>query len=209
MTRRVSRSGGAIAPALLLLAVAGCGILPKLAEPVDLYLLTPKTTHEADLPEADWQLVVEKPVAAAGIDTARIAVQRSPYTLEYFARSGWTDTAPAMVQTLLIESFESTGKIVGVGREAIGLRPDYILKTDLREFQAIYTAGDGVPEVLVRMNAKLVGMPDRKIIASRTTEARVKAEGTRFIDVIAAFDAALGRTIKDIVAFTLTAAPPE
>ncbi len=182
-----------------------CGILPKVAEPVDLYTLTPKTTYPEDLPDVDWQLVVEKPVAAATIDTTRIAVQRGPYSIEYFARASWSDHATVMVQTLLIESFESTGKIVAVGREAVGLRPDYILKTDLREFEAVYADAEAVPDVLVRMNAKLVQMPERKIVASKTVEKRVTAEGTAFTDVIAAFDTALGRTLKEVVVFTLTA----
>ena len=53
----------------------------------------------------------------------------------------WTDNAPLMVQTLLIESFESTRSIIAVGREAVGLRPDYVLHTDLREFDATYDDG--------------------------------------------------------------------
>ena len=39
-----------------------------------------------------------------------------------------------MVQTLLVESFENTGKIVAVARKATDIRADYVLKTDLREF---------------------------------------------------------------------------
>ncbi len=188
-----------------MLAISACELLPRVSEPVDLYTLTPKTSYDDSLGRVDWQLVVEKPYAAAGIETARIAVQRSPYTLEYFARSSWTDNAPAMVQTLLVESFESTGKIVAVGREAVGLRPDYILVSDLREFEAIYTEGDPIPEVYVRMNAKLVEMPDRRIIASLTTEKKVKAEGPDFKQVIVAFDDALGKVLKEIVTFTLKA----
>ncbi len=191
------------------LVLAGCNILPKVSEPVDLYTLTPKTTYGGDVPKVDWQLVVEEPVAAAGIDTARIALSHTPFTLEYYADAAWTDNAPAMVQTLLIESFESTGSIVAVGREAIGLRPDYVLKTDLREFQAAYEGSKAIPVVVVRMNAKLVEMPQRRIIASNTFEERVPAAGTTFPDVLAAFDEALGQVIKGIVVFTLTAPLPE
>ena len=70
-----------------------------------------------DLPRVDWQLIIETPVAAAGLNTSRIALQRSPVTLEYYANANWTDVAPLMVQTLLIESFENSGKIVAVSRD--------------------------------------------------------------------------------------------
>lgn len=183
---------------------AGCGILPEVSKPVKLYTLTPKTTFPDDLPSVDWQLVVETPTAPAGIDTARIALQRSAYTLEYFADSGWTDRAPEMVQTLIVESMESTNKIIGVGMESIGIKPDYLLKTDLREFQAVYAEGSEIPFVHVRVSILLVRMPDRRIVASTSTEQKVEAAGTGFTDIIDAFDTALGSVLRDIVVFTLT-----
>jgi cholesterol transport system auxiliary component len=186
-------------------ALAACGVIPKVNEPVNLYTLTPKTTYPDNLAKVDWQLVVETPVAAASLDTPRIALQRTPFTFEYYAESAWTDNAPAMVQTLLIESFESTKRISAVGREAIGLRPDFILKTDLREFEAIYKGDNPVPTVWVRMNAKVVQMPDRRIIASETFGSEMPAKGGALKDVVEAFDEALGRVLKQIVLFTLAA----
>ena len=108
--------------------LAGCSILPKVQDPTTLYTLTPKNTFPPDLPSVNWQLVVELPTAAAGIDSSRIALSHDPFTLEYYAKAAWTDNAPGMVQTLLIESFERTGKIVAVGPECrrpqAGLHPE-------------------------------------------------------------------------------------
>jgi cholesterol transport system auxiliary component len=180
-------------------------VLSSYATPLDQYTLSPKTTFKDPPPQVDWQLVVEKPIAAAGIDTARVALSRNPYQVEYFAKAAWTDNAPSMVQTLLIDSFQNTGSIVGVGREAIGLRPDYLLKTDLREFQANYRDADPIPEIHVKMIARLVKLPERRIIASMTADRKSKAAGTKFTDVVDAFDDALGGVIKQIVIFTLKA----
>src|SRR3546814_7762079 len=85
------------------LALGGCEILPQVSTPTDLYTLTPKTSFGNGLPKVNWQLIIELPVAAAGLDTVRIALQHTPYTMEYYARAAWTDNAPAMVQTLLIQ----------------------------------------------------------------------------------------------------------
>ncbi|HWA43446.1 MAG TPA: ABC-type transport auxiliary lipoprotein family protein [Hypericibacter adhaerens] len=190
---------------MTLLPLAGCGVLSQYSTPLDQYTLSPKTTFQNPPPKVDWQLVVEKPIAAAGIDTARVALSRNPYQVEYFAKAAWTDNAPSMVQTLMIDSFQNSGAIVGVGREAIGLRPDYLLKTDLREFQANYRDADPVPEIHVKMIARLVKLPERRIIASMTADRRAKAAGTKFTDVVDAFDEALGGVIKQIVVFTLRA----
>jgi len=194
-----------VAAAAAFAFVAGSCALPGGGEPPQLYTLTPKSTFEASLPRVDWQLVVERPVASAGINTQRIAVQRSPVTLDYFARASWTDQAPALVQTLLIESFENSGKIRAVTRESSQLRADYILQTELREFQAEYDKTGQPPQVHVRLNGKLIRMPDRTIIANQTADRLVRAEKSDMENVILAFDDALGKVMKQMVEWALVA----
>jgi len=190
-----------------LLALAGtlpgCGLLPEVGQAVELYTLTPKTSYGESVEDVDWQLIVELPNAPTSLDTPRIALQRSPFTLEYYANVAWTDNAPVMVQTLIIESFESTRSITSVGREGVGLRPDYVLKTDLREFEAIYEEGSPNPIIWVRINAKVVKMPERRIVSSATFERREAAAGTKLPEIISAFDDALGHVLKKVVVFTL------
>ena len=205
MKRREVLQGGLLGGLVML---TGCNLLPKVQEPTTLYTLTPKTTFPDNLPAVNWQLVVELPTASAGIDSSRIALTHDPFTLEYYAKASWTDNAPGMVQSLLIESFERTGKIVAVGPESAGLRPDYILKTDLREFQANYRNGDPLPTVSVRVSAKLVAMPQRRIVRAIDTDKSVKATGPKFEDVLTAFDDALGHVLKEIVVYTLTTPAP-
>jgi len=192
-----------VALAAAALALGGCsGIVPGLdAPPPRIYDLTPKSTYPEDLPTVDWQLIVETPTSAASLNTARIAVRQSMTTLDYFERAVWTDVAPAMVQTLLIESFENTGRIVAIGRESIGLRSDYVLKVELREFQA--ELGEGTPEAHVRLIARLVEMPEREIVDWTSTDQRTPADSAGMDDIVAAFDRALGSALKDVVIWTL------
>ena len=55
-----------------------------------------------------------------------------------------------MVQTLMVESFDNFRCVVSVGRDTIGLRADYVLKSELREFQAEYAGvedGETAPDL--------------------------------------------------------------
>lgn len=192
--------------ALPVVALApGCSLpVPGQGPPPDFYRLTPKSTFQEDLPEAEWQLVLEPPVADAGLNTTRIALQRSPTQIEYYARAGWADRAPLMIQTLMVESFENSHKIVSVGRESIGLRADFILKSELRELQAVYFNGtNGLPEAWVSINAKLVQMPRRAIVASQSFDSRVTAEADSLPEIIRAFDEAAGKVLRRLVEWTL------
>ena len=189
----------------LTVVLSGCeGLVPTLGgPPANLYTLTPKNTFTKELQGVRWQLVVDEPLASGGLNIDRIALRHSPTELKYFARARWTERAPRMVQTLMVESFENSGAIVAVGRKAIGLRSDYNLITELREFQAEYFESDDVPTVRVRLNAKLVKQPRRAIVASRTFESTIKSEGKAMRNVIRAFDQALGKVLRHTVEWTI------
>lgn len=186
-------------------ALSGCGVgelLPGQGPPPRLFRLSPKSTFDADLPTVDWQLVIEEPISPTGLSTTRIPLQRRAVELEYYARANWTDRAPAMVHTLAVESFENSNRIVAVGRESLGLRSDFILKLDLREFQTEYS-GKGPPDAHVRLNAKLVQMPQRTIIGSQRFTRRITAKADTLEDIVEAFDDALGKVLKELVTWTL------
>ena len=207
---KFGRGGTSTWAALLVLALAlgisGCSLSGMLAgdSPAPkLFVLSPKSTFANDIPKVTAQLVVEAPIASEGLNTHRIALRHSPLTLDYFAGARWTERVPLLVQTLLVESFENTKKIVSVARQGIDLRADYVLKTELREFQAEYGGGNAAPEVWVRLNAKLVRMPARIIVASETFEARLTAGGTTMTDVVYAFDETLNKVLKKSVTWTM------
>ena len=187
----------------------GCGVLPFDKPAPDLYVLTPKSTFNTDLPSVDWQLTVELPLADAGINTSRIATRKNLVSIDYFQGANWIDTAPRMVQTLLVESFENSNRIIGVGRQSAALRADYTLLMELREFQAEYKGGESSPSAHVRLNAKLVRLPQRAIVATKNADFFVKAKVGGLGEVVRAFDEALGKALKVVVEWTLTAVPPK
>ena len=183
-------------------ALGGCGVIPKVNDPVPLYTLSAVSAFGQSLPKVDWQLVVGTPVASADLNTTRIALTRSPGVIEYFANGAWADYAPVLLQGKLIESFEAS-KAVSVGRDAVGLRPDYVLHSDLRDFQAEYAGA--VPTAHLRLSAKLVRMPDRRIVANILSEQKLPAAGNSLAEIVAAFDRAAAQAFEEVVVKFLTA----
>lgn len=200
----MSRLARLLLPAALVVAGAGCqSLIPGATRDAPrLYELSPKSTFDPSLPRIRGQLVVETPEAASGLTTSKIAVKQKVTTLDYYARAEWSDLAPRLVQTKLIESFENSGRIVGVGREGAGLRSDYILKSELRHFEAqLY---DSVkPKIRIVINVKLVKMPDREIVANRSFERTHDANNADIDALIEAFDEALGGALKRIVEWSI------
>ena len=93
------------------------------------------------------------------------------------------------------------GTIVAVGRQAIGLRADYSLLTEIREFQAEKMGGG---KVRVRINAKLIRQPRQIIVQSRSFEATMPDPSLQDMNAtINAWDEALGSVLRKIVEWTI------
>jgi cholesterol transport system auxiliary component len=201
LARRSLIRAVAAAPALL---IAGCGgLLPQPGQPPQLYILRRNAAMPADLPNVSQQLLVALPVASAGLDTERIALSRSPVTIDYFANAAWTDHAPALVQSVLVDGFEATGKIIGVARDSGALRADYLLISELRRFEAVYDAGAGTPTIRVELALRLVRMPDRIIVGGHEAGQSVAASDNSTTPIVAAFEQALNDIMGELVAWTL------
>jgi len=195
---RVSRR---CVPSVLALAMAGCATLLGIGPPPHLYRVTPKSTYP-NLPHPAVQLLIDVPLAPAGLDTARIALSRSAISIDYFADSEWTDRLPRLVQTALLESFENSRAITAIDRESIGLRADFILKTEIRHFEALYDSLNAPPVVWAAIIARLVSSSGREIVAQSSFERRHPAAANEIPQIVLAFDEALGGTMEDIVVWT-------
>lgn len=194
-------------------ALAGCaGLLPGGDTASTLYGLKAPTNVSVSSLNPQWQLIVEEPLAERALDTDRIAVYSGPHALQYFTGARWTDRAPRMVQDLIVETFEHAGLHMSATRQSVAVRPNVALISDLRDFEAQINAtgadGEGgaiVPEVVVRISAKIVWLDGRTILDGRTFEARGMAASDKVSDVVRAMNQAAQGVVHDIVVWSAAA----
>lgn len=190
--------------ASLLLALAGCGgILPQPAPPPLLFRLTPASQFSAPARVVPVQLAIDAPSAEAALDTTRIALTRSPTTLDYFADSAWSDRLSSVLQAGLVASFDKADRIAAVAPQGGALRVDVMLVTTLHHFEAVY-GEKAAPTWRVELMAKLVRMPERTLIAARAFSAEAPAERNAIPAIVDAANAAWQRVASDIVDWTAT-----
>src|ERR1700733_4710411 len=104
------------------LALAGCGsLLGPSNPPAQIYRLQPDFPPSgAEGPPDSWQLAVSAPDVSRTLETDRIALLRGA-RMDYYADAQWNDSVPRLVQQLLVEAFEKSGRIPAVARESGGL----------------------------------------------------------------------------------------
>lgn len=195
--------------AIGLALMSGCSALSALSgagASLDAYTLSP-VAATATPASGRRHLVVELPTAGGALATDRILIKPMPLQAQYLPDGRWTEPTPALVQTLLVASFQNLGGFRLVGRSGAGLMPDYTLMTELQDFQVEPTGSKPTP-LIVRINANmtLIRESDRRIIASRGFSATAEVATDATPDLINGFDGAFQRMLQDVVEWTVSSA---
>lgn len=198
-----------ITPFLLSFSVAllaGCGAISsvsKAGEELDAYTLSP--AEGSGTPAGgSGHLIVELPSSAGALASDRILIKPVPYQAQYLPGGRWSEPTPALLQTLLVGSFQNLGGFRLVGRTANGLNPDYTLMTELQDFHVEPVSLEPQQYAIrIKMMMTLIRESDRRIIASRSFSATetVGTDDTRTL--VGGFDRALEKVLQEIVAWTV------
>jgi cholesterol transport system auxiliary component len=180
-------------------SVTGCGLI---GPPPRQFTLTPVADFPRGLLPVKWSVVVDEPTAARQIDTSRIALMSGPFEVEYYADVEWTDSAPAMVQLLLVQSFQNTGRLPVVAPSRQTFATDFLLLSNLRKFQ-VENDLSGTPQATVVIEATLLRMPRRSPVATARFEKATRINSKSTETVTAAFDASLGDVMRRVVDWTI------
>lgn len=188
--------------ATMLLPALGFGLAACGSKAVnDTFDLTASVSDVATTASArSRQLLVADPSALKALDSEQILVRVSGAEIRYLSQSQWSDRLTRVVQSKLVEAFENTGRLGGVGRPGQGLAIDFQLITDVRAFEIAAEGGDrGVVEI----SAKLLNDRNGTVKAQRVFRAEVPSTGSDNASYVAALDRAFARVTGDIVAWTL------
>lgn len=191
-----------LAALLLALPLAACSSLLNVQRtPFTIY--SPKLVAPAQAAAAApvaWQLAVETPLASDALDTVRIVVMPRPGVIEVYPGARWSDSAPALLRNLVVQGFENSNRITGVGSSASGLRADYALGITLHDFQLEM---DGGAHAVIRLQARLLDYTTNRVLAAQAFGVETPAGGSDAAAAFAAFDAALNRLVPQLVDWTV------
>jgi len=199
-SRRLLLVGGAS------MALSACSGLIGPSGDMQLYVLKPDVPKVTG-PAVGWRLSVSRPEAPQSLDTNRIAISRSPTTMDYYANAVWTDRVTDLVQDWTVTAFERCGRIASVAEDTVGAHADYDLNVEIGDFQARYDAPDGPPVAVVRLHVKLLTKLRQNILGDYETVHETTASQNSIDAAVLAFDASFAAALGDLVNWTLRTAP--
>lgn len=189
------------------LGLGGCGGLLEAPEPRPIYVMRPEFPALA-APKVTWSLALVRPNAPGALDTDRIAILQPGGVMDYYAKAQYADALPSLVETALLEAFERSAALPGVGRTAEGIHSDYHLYTDIKNFEARYNVADGVPDAMVTLSVRLVTSRGRISVGTTSITKTVAASANSIPAATAALATALAGVAGEIVNWTLAFPPP-
>ncbi|CAK7256450.1 ABC-type transport auxiliary lipoprotein family protein [Shinella yambaruensis] len=193
------RNGTAARAALVAVLAAMLAACGSTQAKNDTFALTSVAT--ADGPSArSRQILVPPPSALKALDGEQIVIRPSASEIQYLAGAQWSDSLSKMVQAKLVQAFENTGRLGGVGMPGQGLAIDYQIVTDIRAFE-VQTAG--ADAAVVEISAKLLNDRNGTVRAQKVFRATVPVGGTGNPAFVKALDAAFAAVTADIVGWTL------
>lgn len=121
----------------------------------------------------------------------------------YIKGSRWVSSASVLFDEAVTRAFDGAGgpaRLIGRGEV---VRADYVLKLDVRSFEARYDHGaKAAPTVVLVVHADLDRVNDRAAVGSRTFSIEVPASDNRVSAIATAFDQATTKVLGDLVLWT-------
>lgn len=191
----IFRAGQAFVLVLALAGLSSCGSKAK----DDTFALSavpeiagPKAAHK--------QILIPEPAALKALDSEQIVIRITPSEIQYLGGARWNDRLPKMVQAKLVEAYENSGRLGGVGKPGEGLAIDYQIVTDIRAFQIEKAGGD---HAHIELSVKVLNDRNGAVRAQKVFAADAPVSGAGNRAFVAALDAAFARITADIVGWTL------
>lgn len=147
------------------------------------------------------QILVPEPRALEALATNKIAVKPTAITLSYYPSVALEDSAPKVLQRILLDTFQNTGRVRAVGLPGQSLLINYQVVTEVRAFQAETYEGD---RARVEVAVKLLDDSNGRVVRDRIFTTVVPMSGDGAESAAIGLNEAAQRLASDVVAWTLT-----
>jgi cholesterol transport system auxiliary component len=181
-------------------AIVACTILPE-PRPYDVYRMPPSRIEASADASVDWSLRITRPASNELLGSSQIPVLPDRHRLIVYEGARWSSPAPVLWRDHLLDAFHNDGRVRRLSTDAQMLKADIELGGMLHAFQAEYHNGD--PAVVIRLDAHLVDVADRRILAGRRFEITEPVHGKQVPKVVEAFGRACDRLASEIILWTL------
>lgn len=182
-----------IVAGLMLLTLSACGGGRAAPQLYTITATTPVVKGCANGPS----IKLFEPQVAPGLESPRIVVVDRPQHQTFYNGVRWNAPAGRMLQNALVDAFERSGMFSLVTTDDSGTRTDWLVETQLRDFQVDKSGVS--PKVVVRLTASLIRANNRQVVMSLPLESSADVSGRNIEGIIDTFNSQMGLITQEML----------
>ncbi|WOC14875.1 ABC-type transport auxiliary lipoprotein family protein [Pseudochrobactrum sp. MP213Fo] len=186
---------------------AGLGLVVLLAgctstTPLDTFSLSSSPQVQIAQQRKNVQILVPTPAALKALDSENIVVHNAPGSITYLKGAQWGDRLTNLVQARLVQAFENSNAVGGVGRPGDGLAINYQVQAELRDFGI--NASSSPQSAKIELAVRVLNDKTGEVRSTRIFTATAPVSGAGNQAYIRALDAGFADVTKQIVAWVVS-----
>ena len=192
---------------LFLVATACVTVSPGSDRVVHTYVLQPAPQIVRASAPCDDTLLVSPPRALTGHDSRRMLYTEQPYELRHFVYNEWSDRPAVMLEPLIVQAMESTGRFRAVVGISNGIMPDFRLDTRIVGMYQDFSTDPSLARVTLRF--QLIDLDERTVLATSLFEEVEPAPSDDPYGGVIAINVALTRVLERAAQFVYDVQLPD
>ena len=148
------------------------------------------------------QILVPTPAALKALDSENIVIHDAPGSITYLKGAQWGDRLTNLVQARLVQAFENSNAVGGVGRPGDGLAINYQVQADLRDFGI--NASSSPQTARIELAVRVLNDKTGEVRATRVFTSTAPVSGAGNKAYIRALDAGFNDVTRQIVAWVVS-----
>lgn len=177
--------------------LAGCAS----STPLDTFSLSTSQVQVAQK-RKNVQILVPTPAALKALDSENIVIHDAPGSITYLKGAQWGDRLTNLVQARLVQTFENSNAVGGVGRPGDGLAINYQVQADLRDFGI--NASSSPQTARIELAVRVLNDKTGEVRATRVFTSTAPVSGAGNKAYIRALDAGFNDVTRQIVAWVVS-----
>lgn len=169
--------------------------------PLDTFSLSTSQVQVAQK-RKNVQILVPTPAALKALDSENIVIHDAPSSITYLKGAQWGDRLTNLVQARLVQAFENSDAVGGVGRPGDGLAINYQVQADLRDFGI--NASSSPQTARIELAVRVLNDKTGEVRATRVFTSTAPVSGVGNKAYIRALDAGFNDVTRQIVAWVVS-----
>ena len=177
--------------------LAGCTTTP-----LDTFSLSSSPQVQVSQKRKNVQILVPTPAALKALDSENIVIHDAPGSITYLKGAQWGDRLTNLVQARLVQAFENSNAVGGVGRPGDGLAINYQVQAELRDFGI--NASSSPQTAKIELAVRVLNDKTGEVRATRVFTSSAPISGAGNKAYIRALDAGFSDVTRQIVAWVVS-----